>query len=74
MAKRKSINVNREQFFTEAELAKLLKCSKSRLQKERYAGRGCPFIKDGRRVLYPKSDVQEYINANRVVHPASAAS
>jgi hypothetical protein len=61
-----------EEFYREKELAELLKCSTSRLQKDRYAGRGLPYLKWGGTVLYRKSDVQKYIKEH-TVKPVCAA-
>lgn len=68
MAKRQIEDFLDDEFFTEAELAKLFKCSKGHIQRLRYQGRGPAYIKHGRRVLFPKSMVKEYVNRNRVVH------
>lgn len=57
-----------DEFLTEAELAKLFKCSKGHVQRLRYQGRGPAYIRHGRRVLFPKSMVREYVNRNRVDH------
>jgi hypothetical protein len=65
-------NKQPEEFYSEKELAELLKCSCSRLQKDRYAGRGVPYVKWGRSVLYRKCDVEQYIR-DHMVKPICAA-
>lgn len=47
-----------------AEVAQLLRTSENSLAQDRYLGRGLPFIKHGRRVLYAKASVLEYLDAN----------
>lgn len=68
MAEKNVVDFLEDEFFTEEELAKMFKCSKSHIQRERYEGRGPTYIKHGRRILYPKSMVRAYIEDNRVEH------
>lgn len=50
--------------LTPAELAQLMRTTTNSLAQERYLGRGVPFIKNGRRVLYARADVRAYLDAN----------
>lgn len=52
--------------MTPAELAHFLRTTTNSLAQERYLGRGVPFIKNGRRVLYARSDVVDYLERNTV--------
>jgi hypothetical protein len=47
-------------------LAKALGTTTNSLAQDRYLGRGIPFIKFGKRVRYLRSDVSDYLAANRV--------
>lgn len=51
--------------LTPPELAELRRTTINSLAQERYLGRGVPFIKDGRRILYARSDVLDYLERNR---------
>lgn len=51
--------------LTPAELAILLRTTTSRLAQDRYLGRGVPFVRHGRKVLYDRGDVLGYLQANR---------
>lgn len=50
--------------LTPSELAKFMRTTTNSLAQERYLGRGVPFIKNGRRVLYARADVLAYLEAN----------
>jgi hypothetical protein len=52
--------------MTPKELARFMRTTTNSLAQERYLGRGVPFIKNGRRVLYSRSDVIAYIERNTV--------
>lgn len=54
-----------------SEVAEVLHVSEASLSQDRYLGRGLPYIKHGRRVLYRWSDVQEYLDSN-TVNPGAA--
>lgn len=54
------------------EVAEFLHTSTSSLAQDRYLGRGLPYIKHGRRVLYRWADVHAYLDAN-TVNPQDAA-
>jgi hypothetical protein len=54
--------------------AKLIGSSTSSLEKDRATGHlGVPYVKAGRRVLYRLSDLQSWLEENRVVPPPSCA-
>lgn len=52
--------------ITAAVLAKVLNISPASLAQDRYLGKGIPFVKIGKRVRYMRTDVLEYLAANRV--------
>ena len=52
------------EFLTPAELAELLRTTTNSLSQDRYLGRGVPFIRAGRRILYARSQVLAYLRAN----------
>ena len=54
------------QFLSEIEVAKILSISRATLQQNRWLGRGIPFLKVGRSVRYAVTDLQAFIEANRV--------
>jgi excisionase family DNA binding protein len=58
--------------FTQAEAADHLRLSERTLKRWRVSGSGPAFVKLGRRVLYRKLDLEEWI-ASRVVHSTSEA-
>ncbi|HSS25896.1 MAG TPA: DNA-binding protein [Mycobacterium sp.] len=51
-------------FLTPAELAELLRTTTNSLSQDRYLGRGVKFIRAGRRILYARDGVREYLRAN----------
>jgi hypothetical protein len=51
--------------LTPAELAILLRTTTNSLAQDRYLGRGVLFVRHGRKVLYARSDVLGYLDANR---------
>jgi hypothetical protein len=51
-------------FLTPAELAELMRTTTNSLSQDRYLGRGVKFIRAGRRILYARSDVLAYLEAN----------
>ncbi len=56
-----------DELLTEQQLAQRIGCSKSKLRQDRCRGRGVPFIKlTGRLVRYRASDLQAYLEANRI--------
>jgi hypothetical protein len=50
--------------ITPAELAVFLRTTSNSLAQDRYLGRGVPFVKAGRRVLYARSEVRAYLERN----------
>jgi hypothetical protein len=53
-------------FLTPRETAKLRRTTINQLAQERYLGRGPKFIKDGRRILYSRNDILDYLARNTV--------
>ena len=51
-------------FLTQAEAADLLRISPRTLERHRVAGTGPRFVKAGRRVLYRRSDLEEWAASN----------
>jgi len=62
------------QYMTESETADYIRGSRSTLQKDRLYGRGIPFVKMGRRVLYRRADVDAYLAKNVVRSTSEARS
>jgi hypothetical protein len=52
--------------LTPAELARVMRTTINSLAQDRYLGRGVPFVKHGRKVLYRQSDVLAYLDANTI--------
>ena len=50
--------------LTPAELAELMRTTTNSLAQDRYLGRGVPFIKNGKRVLYARTAVLNYLESN----------
>ena len=50
--------------LTALETAHLLRCSLRTLDRERAEGRGCPFIRIGRRIRYRRADVEAFVAAH----------
>ena len=57
---------------TQPHLAEVLFVSERKLERDRHEGTGIPFVKIGRRVLYRREDVLEYLMANRFTSTAEA--
>lgn len=63
-----------------AETAQVLRTTENSLNQDRYLGRGVPYIRSGRRILYARDDVLDYLRKNTVQPgdgpqpPASAAT
>lgn len=57
-------------FYTPAQVAEMLHTTENALGFQRHKRRGIPYVKDGRRVLYPAEAVAAYIEAN-TVHTAN---
>lgn len=54
-------------FLKSEDVAEMLDVTLGSLANDRYLGQGIPYVKIGTRVRYLESDVQAYIEANRVV-------
>lgn len=51
--------------LTPAEVAHFMRTTTNSLAQDRYLGRGVPFLKHGRKVLYLRIDVLAYLERNR---------
>ncbi|HNP57520.1 MAG TPA: DNA-binding protein [Gordonia sp. (in: high G+C Gram-positive bacteria)] len=51
---------------TADEVAKVVRVTTAALAQDRYLGRGIPYVKHGKRVLYRWDDVRAYLDANRI--------
>lgn len=56
---------------TPQEVADFMHTTPAALSQDRYLGRGIPYVKHGRKVLYKWSDVHAYLEAN-TVNPGAA--
>jgi len=52
--------------FNQQTLAALLNCSTHLLERNRWAGGGVPFFKIGRKVLYRKSDILDFLGKQKI--------
>jgi hypothetical protein len=52
--------------FNQQILAALLNCSTHLLERNRWAGVGVPFLKIGRKVLYRKSDILDFLGKQKI--------
>lgn len=52
--------------LTPREVAQLRRTTINQLNQERYLGRGPRFIKDGRRILYPRNELLDYLERNTI--------
>lgn len=59
--------------FNQITLAAILNCSKQLLERNRWAGEGVPYIKIGRRVLYRKTDIINFLQKQKVYCSTSDA-
>ena len=50
--------------ITPTEFARYRRCSLRTLLRERAEGRGCPFVRLGRRILYCRADIERFIAAH----------
>ena len=55
------------QYVSEKTLSKMIGVSRSTLQKDRHFRRGLPYIKRGKLVLYKLEDVEQSLDARRIV-------
>jgi len=57
--------------FSQQTIAAVLSCSTQLLERNRWAGIGVPYLKIGRKVLYRKSDVLDFLQQQKVYHSTS---
>lgn len=63
------------EFLTPPELAELLRTTTNSLGQDRHLGRGVPFVRAGRRILYARGAVLRYLQTNTFQQsPGRAAS
>ncbi len=55
-----------KEFGTEADVERIAGRKRATLQKDRYLGRGFPFYRVGRKILYDLNEVRDLIRAGRV--------
>lgn len=62
--------------FNQQTIAAVLSCSTQLLERNRWAGTGVPYLKIGRKVLYRKTDVQDFLQNNNecIVLPVTKVS
>jgi hypothetical protein len=53
-------------FMTETEVSTSIRRAVQTLRNDRHYGRGIPYIKNGRSVLYCREDVEKYMTARRI--------
>lgn len=58
--------LNRKEYLTEKEVGVLFSVSTATLRAERSRGQGPGYVKDGRRILYPRKELDAYYS-NRLV-------
>ena len=49
-----------------AEVARALRTTEASRAQDRYLGRGIPYVKAGKRILYRWADVNEYLDSHTV--------
>jgi hypothetical protein len=64
---------NMPEFMEPPEAAEVLRTTVSTLAQDRYLGRGVPYHRAGRRILYAKEDVRAYLAAGRVIPQEAGA-
>jgi hypothetical protein len=57
--------------FNQQTIAAVLSCSTQLLERNRWAGSGVPYLKIGRKVLYRKSDVLDFLQQQKIYHSTS---
>lgn len=57
--------------FNQQTIAAVLSCSTQLLERNRWTGGGVPYLKLGRKVLYRKSDVLDFLQQQKVYHSTS---
>ena len=51
--------------FNQKSVAAIRNCSEALLERDRWAGGGIPFVRDGRSVRYRKADVVTFLNRHK---------
>jgi hypothetical protein len=59
--------------FSQSYIAALRDCSLANIERERWQGKGVPFLKIGHRVLYRKSDYLAWLERHQSVRTTSEA-
>lgn len=59
--------------FTQEYIAAVRDCSEATLERDRWAGDGIPFIRDGRSIRYIKRDVVRWLNQKKPVSSTTEA-
>lgn len=54
-----------ESLYGQTVIAEVIDCSEAKLERDRWAGTGIPFIKIGRKVKYRKGDVLNWLNQHQ---------
>lgn len=54
-----------ESLYGQTVIADVIDCSEAKLERDRWAGTGIPFIKIGRKVKYRKGDVLDWLNRHK---------
>ena len=62
------MRMNSSEFLTDLQLADRWQMHRQTLISWRSAGTGPPFVRIGRRVLYPLAEVEQYEKANTITH------
>ena len=57
--------------FNQNTLAAILNCSTQLLERNRWAGEGVPYVKIGRKVLYRKSEVLDFLQQLKIYRSTS---
>lgn len=57
--------------FNQQTLAAILNCSTQLLERNRWAGAGVPYLKIGRKVLYRKSDILDFLQQQKIYRSTS---
>lgn len=68
------LSASEQQLFPQEDIAIYLTCSTHTLQRLRCTGRGIPYSKIGRSVVYKKSDVLKYQENQTIMNTAQLAS
>lgn len=57
--------------FNQQTIAAVLSCSTQLLERNRWSGGGVPYLKIGRKVLYRKSDVLNFLQQQKIYYSTS---